>query len=475
MNIWQRAKRAIAELIGNTRRILSLWTNQIWSTRPSFDWTRVDYEFYDKLWRGQALGLEKSGLLVSPIVSKITAWVFGRLPKIVIEGDETLQRDVNEWMQGIHARVLWAMMESGKLGDCFLVLNGDGSVSLMPPDIVFPIVDEEDYSQRIGWRVVAVYQHPERFSTMKIIDEYTAERRVRIIQRDGAEIRRDEYPNPLGRVPVIHIPNLRGANDLFGHPEGEPLLPILHDYGQILDAGLDGNYKQGRPVFMLQFDDVSSMEKFWEKYGKEERHTLPDGTEEIDNYLDVDLEGVVTTANAKGEWKSPGSSSSDTIAYLEMLYYLILENKELPEFLMGTAVASSKASTDTQMPPFIKMIEMRQLFAESWVIELAQLGAAYIRAIGLRRVAAAVDAKIRVLWPRLVGDDNRLTLDTLKWAFAAGLVDDDNAVRLMPVDIENPEAMLSKLKAGAAEREAQQHEEKEIDAAIEKDAQMWAA
>jgi hypothetical protein len=473
MSFFQRTRRAISELIGRTQRIISLWSNQIWSMRPSFDWSRVDYVFYDKLWRGKAAGLEKSGLLVAPIVSKLVAWVFGQLPKFVVEGDEAMQKDLNDWMQTVHATITRGMLESGKLGDSFLVLNGDGSLSLMPPDVVFPIVDEENYSNRIGWRVVAVYQHPEKFSTMKIIDEYTAEKRVRIIQKDGATISSEEYPNPLGRVAVVHIPNMPGVNDLFGHPEAEPLLPLLHDYGQILDAGLDGNYKQGRPLLNVNFADLQSLEKFWSTYGKTKSQTLTDGTVEKTTYLDVTLEGVVTTANATVDWKAPGSSSADTIALLEILYYLVLENKELPEFLMGTAIASSKASAETQMPPFVMYIALRQLLNEGWLIELALLGLAYLRAVKMRRMAAASTPKVRVIWPRLTGEDNRLTLDTLKWAVSVGLLDDENAIRLMPLEVENPEAMLAKLKAGAAERVAQDAEAQAFEKGTEQDAQMW--
>jgi hypothetical protein len=469
MGIVQRTKQVMGELIGNTRRVLSLWSNQIWSLRPTFDWTRVDYAFYDKLWRGQAEGLEKSGLLVKPMVSKVTAWVIGRMPQISIDEDDDLEREINEFLAGAHTRILHAVLEAGKLGDCFLVLNGDGTLTLMPPDVVFPIVDAADYSKRIGWRVVAVHQHPESFSTMRIVDEYTAERRVRILSRDGSEIAREEYPNPLGRVPVIHIAVQRGANDLFGHPYAEPLLPLMHDYGQILDAGLDGNYKQGRPVFAIEFGDVQSMNKFWDLYGRTNRQTLSDGTTEEESYLDVDLEGVVTLANAKGDFKSPASSSGDTVAYLEILYYLFMEHTEMPEFLMGTAIASSKASAETQMPPFVRFIEMIQTLSEDWLREMVQLAIAYLRVARMRRGAA--DVKFKIQWAKLTDDDNRLTLDTLKWAYSAGLLDEAEAVRLMPVEVANPQAMLARIKQNAAENPVQQGDN--FDQAQQREMAYW--
>ena len=458
MGLFKTIRQRISELIGASRRVIQTWVNNIWSFRPAFDWNRVDYAFYDRLRRGQAEGLEKSGLLMKPVVSKIVAWMMGRAPTIVIEEDETLQSDVNDWWAKIHSYVQFAMMESGHLGDAFIVFNGDGTLTVLPPNIVWPIVADEDevvnledvdYSEIIGWRVIGTHAHPHNAKEMRIIDDYYADRRVRTKTVDGKPVGEAQvFRNPLGIIPIIHVPANQGVNDRFGRPYAEAMLPLLHDYGQILDAGLDGNIRQGRPVFSLEFDKVSSMEKFWDTYGKNETYTNTDGSTGTNRHLDIDVDGIVTFANAKADFKSPQSSSSDTVAYLEILYYLYLEHTELPEFLMGTAIASSKASAEVQMPPFVMFIELMQSLNEYWVLQLAMLAVAYLRVTRLRRSSAI---NIKVQWPQLTDDDNRLTLDTLKWAYAAGLIDDENAVRLMPVEVENPEVMLAKLKQ---EREA---------------------
>lgn len=445
MGLLERTRQTISELIGSARRTINLYANRIWSTRPSFDWNRVDYAFYDKLWRGQAVGLEKSGLIVKPIVSKIVAWMLGRAPDIVIDDDEDLQGDVNNWCADNHPAIIKAALEAGKLGDCYLIMQGDGSLAVVPPDIVDPIVNEDDYSEIVGWRVTAVHPHPEKIGrTMRIVDEYYADRRVRRKRGQGAETV-ETFQNPLGLVPVVHIPGAGGGvNDKFGRPDAEPLLPLLHDYGQILDAGLDGVYRMGRPVFAINFESTQALDQFWERYGKTDTQKRSDGTVEETSYLDVDMEGIVTLANANGEFKAPGSSSQDSMNFLQILYYLVVEHTELPEFLLGSAIQGSKASAETQMPPFVKFIELRQTLSESWVLEIVELAIAYIRVTSMRRTA---EVKPRVQWAALTDDDNRLTLDTLKWAYASGLVDDENAIRLMPLDIDDPEAMLDRLRA----------------------------
>lgn len=458
MNIFKRIGQRISELIGASRRIIQTWTNSIWSHRPSFDWNRVDYAFYDRLRRGQAEGLEKSGLLLKPVVNKMVAWMMGRAPEFVIEGDDALQQDINDWWGRVHNQIQFAVIEASHLADGFIVFNGDGTLTTLPPDIVFPIVadedeveseDELDYGNIIGWRVMTTQAHPNHARQMQIVDSFYADRRVRSVKVDGKPIGELQvFRNPLGIIPIIHIPMNRGINDRFGRPFAEAMLPLLHDYGQILDAGLDGNVRQGRPPFMLEFESVQAMDAFWSLYGATETYTNTDGTTGTNQYLDVDLEGVVTLANAKGEFKSPGSSSPDTVAYLEILYYLFLEHTEMPEFLMGSAIASSKASAEVQMPPFVRFVELLQSLNEHWILDLVKLAIAYMRLAFFQRMDAS---NIKVVWQSLTDEDNRLTLDTLKWAYASGLIDDENAVRLMPVDIEDSEEMLKKLKV---EREA---------------------
>jgi hypothetical protein len=116
------------------------------------------------------------------------------------------------------------------------------------------------------------------------------------------------------------------------------------------------------------------------------------------------------------------------------------------------------------MPPFIKFIEMRQKLSESWMMEVLKLGAAYQRAVMIRRRASEVT--IKIVWPALTDDDNRLTLDALKWAYASGLIDDENAIRLMPLSIDNPEEMLQRLRSLAATRDTGDA----FDAAMRRDA-----
>ena len=218
----------VAEMIGEPRvnRLAVQWIDRS-MFQPTTDWGQPDYTFWNRARWGRAQGLELSGLFLKPLASKIAAWTLGMPPVFKFKNAKT-QTAAADWFNQHHADILRAFEEAIGLGDAYLVINSDLSVTVLPPDVVVPIVDEADYSRIIGWRITEVHPHPTRtLDTMKIVDEYTEKERVRKIYKNDVLQRTERYPNLLGIVPVIHIANNPGSDERFGHPEGEALRPSL--------------------------------------------------------------------------------------------------------------------------------------------------------------------------------------------------------------------------------------------------------
>ncbi len=154
------------------------------------------------------------------------------------------------------------------------------------------------------------------------------------------------------------------------------------------------------------------------------------------------------------DWKSPGSFSKDTEVLLGLIFYLILQHTEIPEFVWGNAIASSKASAESQMPPFIRWIEKRRGQATGWLTDVADvvLATMALWEPGIRRATATLR------WEPLTDEDGRLTLDTVIWAYAEGLLDRETALQLAPVTIENIGAVLQKADEEREAEEARQDE-----------------
>lgn len=447
--IWTRLK----ELIGQPARLGRIISraNSILLYR---DVSTSDYAFWDAARRGRKKGLEISGLFLKPLASKVAAWVLGIRPLWKFD-DPLLQTLVNDWMQRHHARILQAYEEAVNLADCYIVINPDMSLAIISPNFVKEIVDENDYARIIGWRIEQTIPHPDfPGQTMTYIDEYRADSRTRIIKSNGNEISRTRFENFIGRVPVIHIANRLGADETFGRPEGESLIPVLQAYGNVLDAALKGNIMQGRPTpVVYNMGDAASVEEFWSKYGRTETQTMPDGTVQSVPVIDLDTDRVLTLGgDAKFEYAAPGSFSKDTETLLGLLFYLILQHTEIPEFAWGNAIASSKASAESQMQPFVKWIEKKRGLAVEWLIQLADVISAYFVALQPNlRYSTPV-----LYWQPLAGTDGQLTLNAIEWAYSEGLIDAETALILAPLDINNPSETIERARREVLQRRNQE-------------------
>lgn len=450
----------IKELIATVREFFSNTTSAIhgrvssyWSAAnswraPKYSWARPDYDYWRRAYLCQVQGLELSGLFIKPLISKISAWTFGRDPHWKLES-ETAEAALADWWKEVSPVIMASLEDSGKQGDMFLVFNPDMTLTAVNPDLVEPMVSDTDYSQVIGWRVTQTYPHPQRSYDKQVVkDEYTINGRVRIWEQNGVEIRRETWPNLIGRVPVIHIPNQRQAGEMFGHPEAESLINAFHRYGITIEAAIDGNKRQGRPTPVLTFETIEGYNQFWEDYGETENQTLPDGTTQRVTKLNVDLSQLMTVSQAEFTYQSPGNFAQDTIALLEVLFLLILEHTELPEFVFGNAVASSKASTETQLPVFIRFIEKRRAQMVGWLTEIAEIALAYL---SLVQPGVSTAEQPVLQWEQMEQDDGRLTLDTVTWAYTEGLLDRKTALMLAPLDVDDIDAVLE-----AAEQEHQE-------------------
>lgn len=448
--------KSVKELIGQT----SAWVyrRRIYpGTAPLRDRTRVSYDFWDKARRGKATGLEISGLLIKPVASKIAAWAMGDPPTFTMDS-EPGREAVNKWWRENHATLVQGYEDSMGLGDAYLVINPDLTVTIITPDVVERIVSPDDYSETIGWKITERWPHPVNpAQTMTIEDEYYADVRIRrITTSNSAKVKTLEYPNLIGRIPVVQIANNRGINQTNGVSECEALTESLHEYGAIIEAALDGNKRQGRPTPTVEFKDVDALDKFFTEYGTTQTQELADGTTEQYTEIDFNSDNVMAIVGSF-KYAQPGSFAGDTRILLEMLYYLYLEHTEIPEFVMGSAISSSRASAETQMPVWARFIDKKRGLASEWVIEVVQIVQAYM-ALGIEPGVVVED--IDVEWQPLTGEDGKLTLEGLRLAMAEGVIDKETFLMLLPVDVKNPADVIAKAEAEQeAERQAQEDQD----------------
>jgi 2'-5' RNA ligase len=422
-------------------RFVIKWDDH-WSV--TFDVGEADHKFWDRARRGDAKGLEIAGLFLKPLASKKAAWVMGQVPKLKFDNKKA-EAKITDWLADNHPDMVLATEESANLGDMYMVVNPDLTTTLVPPHVVTPIVDEGDYSRFIGWEIKQTYAHPTKLGLRQTVtDEFTPKKRIRTIHQNGRVIERKTFTNLLPMIPVVHIPNNQRANEVFGHPEGEALLKALMHYNEVFKAGIEGNIKQGRPTpAFTHMGSAENVANFMASLGEEKTDDATGETYYELNFTSDDA--VIIGEDGQFDYKSPGSFSKDTEVLLGLLFYLIVQHSEMPEFIFGNAISSSKASADAQLPPFIKWIEKEQGRAAKWVMQLIRIVTAYM---SLMETGIREDEQFKIMWQPLSESDGQLTLETVKWAYMEGLLTPEVALsQLSWLDIEDPDAMLKELEA----------------------------
>lgn len=424
----------------DARRVVFRQTGSIWKHWQ--DDSQSDYKFWDAARRCKTRGLELSGLLLDPLVSKICAWVLGRSPLWQTENKSVSAR-LNAWWRAENPSIMRAYEEALALADCYLVFNGDGTLSVVAPDRVKRLVDPKNYGRLIGYQISTSYHKDDGYEAQTVVDTYTAIQRTRKVT-DGAGSDEPEqvFLNPLGRIPVIHVANRKGVDEVYGRPEGEALLPALVRYGDVADAALKGNIRQGRPTPVIDnMGTAAALNDFYDRYGKKETVTRDDGTTEEIEVIPFDPDQLITLAGtAKFHYEAPGSFSVDTQNLLGLLFYLILQHSEVPEFVWGAAIGSSKASAESQLEPFLKFVEKKRGLAMAWIQELAEIVVTYFALFDRR----ARNQHPAALWKPIATADGRLALDVSIWAWSKHLWDDEFTTWMLPVNISDTETVKTR-------------------------------
>lgn len=457
-------RQVFSELIGRqTKRIYAAAWRFRRPYRATTDQTRADYEFFDRLRWCMNEGLTVSALLVKPIISKISAWTLGRAPYWSMDHEASQER-FNEWWHENHADIAFADEEARHLGDYFIVVNPDATITLLHPDVVEPIVNPDDYGQIIGWRIVERKDHPTEVGKWMIeINEYYADRRIMRREFDDRRESEQVFRNLLGMVPVVHVVGNRVGNQPFGQPELYALVSTsegaLYRYDDILHTSINGNMMNGRQTPVINFPDVKALNDFWDRYAE---RVVDEETGEESYSVEFDSDKLLLMV---GEFKyaNPGSSAADAKTLLELLYWLFVEHAEIPDIMLGTEMGQSRSSGEVQIEPFVRFIEKKQMQAEKWLVPLADLVA---RMLALIEPGFRYTGQPKPRFETLTNEDNTLRFQVVQWAYTEGLIDKAWALKLAPIDIENVEELLEAAEEEQSEREDEKQNEVDFDAAL---------
>lgn len=478
-------KQAVREIIGRVGQGVNIWATR---STTSVDTTIPDYTYWDRFRRGLTEGLRLAGAFAKPATEIKTDWIMGDgfNVELALDADAAENERVtytNTLLSRLVGRIKATMMQvvndEKSLGDQYMVVNGDGSISVPSPDTVKYEYADLDYRQPKRATITT------KMKTYTATDEYRLDGRTLSIKSMDQELLSDlladgyervagdnnavkkDFENLIGRLPVIHFANDRSANETHGRPMFEPLRHLWARYDALLEKAMDAAEIMSNPIPVFTLEDLDATEDA-NINPDPETWTDRNGASRTRNQIEFDRFATIFLRiledGTKEDFKlvSPDAGYTDDIkAMLKLLFLLTLENLRIPEVVWGGELGQARASASEQMKTFYMHIAGQRLQLEgAGADELlgasAQGGIHELMDVWLR-TRALIDRKVvvmpvRVKWPALGEADDEMNL---KWADSlhnGGLITDEKKVELSG-RIEDAAAEVAAAKAQMAEKQ----------------------
>lgn len=466
-------QQPVGEMIG--RYVVVPGQVQLFRSRArvkTVDETIPDYEFYDRLRRGKADGYALGGLFCQRIERILAAWVLGAglTVKLHETKDQALPARRRDYTNGLLTEFIGGLLDAGQddgadldddgnqgaqllalyrdslgLGDQYVIVNADGSLSIPSPDTVEIERDPLNYRR---WWVVRVTT---KTGAWVIIDEYRREGRT-ITYKEGGEVRSVQtFANLLGVIPVVHIANMRSGNETNGRSVHETLRQLYDQYDDLIYKQLDGAKALGAPILTLSgLEDLRQWEAL-SRAGDEETYTDRAGAEQERPQVNIDSTALLVLGKGgqAGFTAPPVGFTEDTKTALKTLFLLLLDHTGIPESVWGGELGSARASADTQMGQFVNEIVGWQRDAGGWLVRLCKLWL-MTKALVDPRVLLG---RLAIEWAPVVGDDKEIRLKYVETARKESLLSDETALGLLEL-VDDPAAEVAKARKEAEERQA---------------------
>lgn len=452
------------------------------------DYAKNDYDLFRSIYH--ASKVNKTGAeymlaaaLGKPIINITTGFVVGKGFKIELDnpdrdkGITEAEDKINEWLEENMADLYDVIKFHFRDGDGYVYIDELGAIDILDATTVtvqldpvsgkvvgFDVKEVVDEKNALtGQKVTYIYLKQYRFDSIRIIkyrDSETQEQAIVVFQR----VYREEEDNELSdliqrRLPIIHFVNEPEARQVYGNSEFQNLLTLFRHYSEVLKSSTKGVIYNNTPVPVLK--GVTDPKKLAEATKDPNNTSSDSGTrQEWDQNSIIYLTGD----HADAKFLQVSGMMDDVSKLLEIYFYLFVQGSETPEFAFGTAVSSSHASTDSQMPILVKKVERKQRRLTTIIQDLVKL---YIEKQALLSDPVYLniwqnEPKVRVNFPKVDEDDKQLTFDTVVWAYESNLLTAKTALEMIAGDAVKDVAQEIKDAA------------KEADAAAKKNAQFDA-
>lgn len=354
--------------------------------------------------------------LVKPIINSCNSFAFAQPPTIKSDTQDT--EEINNWINENHSELFLLTRFALRDGVSYARV-ADGKLTLIPGERV-EIVPDVRTGEVKGYDVGVTVKEGDSQNPVKYVTEYRESvPNIRVLKYESkseAEVI-EEVPGAEGSpMPIIAFHNQKEPGYIYGISDIQNVFYLLANYHGVLSEAVKNNiFNSKRIPYFTGIDNISN---FLETNGEKQ----DDGTYKLrwksesilfgskDFAIKV-MEGVKTADDAK--------------TLLEILFWLICQTSETPEFVFGTAVRSSKASVSEQMPVMIRKAEAKRKEMEIYFRELIDL-------VALQLGLSLDDYSIE--FPNILDDDLKLNLEVARELKQQGLITDEIMGQMLGLD-----------------------------------------
>lgn len=379
-----------------------------------------------------------------PIINATAAFAFSKPPEVVVTSGtkaqiQETQDFLNGWLNDNKKNYFdvkrWALRD----GDSYLHIRDDLSTYIIPAERVDLVTDP------MTGKLTEIHVNnfvKEDEETIRYETVYTKVApfvQLRKYHDKGfTVIGNEEEVDDDGERPfdIVDFHNEVDAGSIYGTTEFQNLYYLFANYHAVLENAIKNNIFNSNAIpYITGIDEIS---KFKEANGIRGA----DGDYKIDLGADSLLIGG---KDFKISMVDGAKTADEASTLLKKLFYLIVDGAELPEFVFGAAVQSSRASVSEQMPVMVKKAERKQREQEVYDRKLIET----VMYKGYKAGVCPVEsADFNLVYPAVVDKDKKLNLEIVKVLSEEGVITDRTKLIMLEMGdyIEDVDDEIEKAK-----------------------------
>lgn len=399
-----------------------------------------------------------------PIVKATAGFAFASPPEVVVKsggskGNKKASDYLNGWIKEnwkyLFDNAKWVFRD----GDGYVEVTDDLEVKLIPADRVDIQVDPltGEVNGYTVTNIVKITDAQGTENTEKYVTLYTEKwpyKEVRhykdinddtftVISKNGndVEVKEDgtfvvsggdneeqplEESDEIRPLSVVGFHNEKEAGSVYGVSEYQNVYYLMSNYHGVLENAIKNNIFNSQTLPYVT--GIADQKKFLETYGVKQ----DDGSYKINWEPDTVFIGG---ENFGVKFAEGAHNADEAKQLLEVLFWLICQTTETPEFVFGTAVQSSKASVSEQMPVMVRKAVAKQQDQIIYYRKLIDL--VLYKAQKATELTAVVDDEgnslldYDLVMPKIVSEDKKLNLEIIKVLSEEGVITDHTKMVLM--------------------------------------------